>query len=58
MEEKLNLTILIVDDNPVSVNLLEKVLLKEGYQVITANDGPTARKLSVEKLPDPDRLPE
>lgn len=52
MEEKLNLTILIVDDSPVSVSILETVLLKEGYRVITANDGPRARKLAVEKRPD------
>ena len=52
MEEKLNLTILIVDDNPVSVNLLESVLLKEGYKVITANDGPSARQLAVEERPN------
>jgi sigma-B regulation protein RsbU (phosphoserine phosphatase) len=52
MEEKQDLTILIVDDNPVSVRLLETVLLKEGYRVITANDGPCARKLAVEERPD------
>ena len=52
MEEKLSLTILIVDDNPVSVSLLETVLLKEGYQVITADEGPRSRKLAVEKRPD------
>ncbi len=52
MEEKQDLTILIVDDNLVSVRLLETVLLKEGYRVITANDGPSARKLAVEERPD------
>jgi sigma-B regulation protein RsbU (phosphoserine phosphatase) len=52
MEEKQDLTILIVDDNLVSVRLLETLLLKEGYRVITANDGPSARKLAVEEQPD------
>jgi sigma-B regulation protein RsbU (phosphoserine phosphatase) len=52
MEEKQDLTILIVDDNLVSIRLLETVLVKEGYQVITANDGPSARKLAVKERPD------
>lgn len=52
MEEKQDLTILIVDDNPVSLRLLETVLRKEGYKVITADDGPQARKLACELQPD------
>ncbi|RLB79760.1 MAG: fused response regulator/phosphatase [Deltaproteobacteria bacterium] len=52
MEEKQNLTILIVDDNPVSVKLLEAMLRKEGYQVITASDGPQAREVAFEEQPD------
>ncbi|NVM20943.1 MAG: response regulator [Desulfobacterales bacterium] len=52
MEGKQNPTLLIVDDSPLSVALLEKMLRKEGYAVITARDGPQARKLAFEAKPD------
>jgi sigma-B regulation protein RsbU (phosphoserine phosphatase) len=52
MDAKQNPTLLVVDDNPVSVALLEKMLLKEGYQVITASDGAAGRKLAREVQPD------
>jgi len=37
-----NLKILVVDDDPVTRTLLQKRLAKEGYEVLTANDGVTA----------------
>jgi len=36
---KHNFPILIVEDNPVSMKMLEKILVKEGHQVITAENG-------------------
>ena len=34
--------VLVVDDLPVNVKLLEAKLLVEYYEVVTAKDGPTA----------------
>lgn len=39
------MTILVVDDDPVIRKMLEKRLEKEGYQVLIAEDGYQARKL-------------
>ncbi len=44
--------VLVVDDIPVNVKLLEAKLLVEYYEVITANDGPSALKLVEEQSPD------
>lgn len=45
-------TILIVDDTPVNVMMLESVLVAEGFRTITAPDGPSARELSRTDAPD------
>lgn len=47
-----SLSILVVDDNPLNVKLLETVLLKEGYHIFKAFNGPEARKLAEEHRPD------
>lgn len=44
--------VLVVDDIPVNVKLLEAKLLVEYYEVVTANDGPTALKVVHEQRPD------
>ncbi len=44
METKQDLTILVVDDDPVGVKVLERAMHKEVYQVITADDGPPSAK--------------
>src|SRR5580698_9731923 len=45
-------TILIVDDTPVNVMMLQSVLGAEGFRTITAADGPSARELSRTDAPD------
>ena len=40
-----NMTILVVDDDPVIRRMLEKRLEKEGYEVLIAEDGYQARKI-------------
>jgi sigma-B regulation protein RsbU (phosphoserine phosphatase) len=45
-------TILIVDDTPVNVLLLQSVLGAEGFRTITAEDGASARELSRTEAPD------
>ncbi len=45
-------TILIIDDHPLNLNLIEKALTKEGYIVISADNGPNGRRLAAEKHPD------
>ena len=37
--------ILIAEDNPVSKTLLEKSLIKAGYEVVSANDAQEAFKI-------------
>ncbi|MCU7802415.1 MAG: response regulator [Candidatus Thiodiazotropha sp. (ex Lucinoma annulata)] len=44
--------ILIVDDEPNIVLSVEYLMKREGYQVITANDGQTALELLSETMPD------
>ncbi|MBL0717040.1 MAG: diguanylate cyclase [Desulfosarcina sp.] len=41
-----NFPIMIVEDNPVSMKILEKILIQEGHQVITAENG----RIAMEKL--------
>lgn len=45
-------TVLVIDDSFVNVRLLEEMLSKEGYNVLTATDGLTGRKLAVNEQPD------
>lgn len=47
-----SLQVLIVDDNPLNLKLLETTLAKDGYQVLSAGSGPVARKMAVEGKPD------
>ena len=44
--------ILVVDDVPENVRLLEAVLTPRGYEVVTANDGPAALDLVGSEQPD------
>lgn len=52
MDKTQTFTVLAVDDNIVNLKLIEKSLEKEGYRVISAIDGPKARKLAAEENPD------
>jgi len=45
-------TILIVDDHPVNIRLLEKILDAGGYRTLAAENGPEGRKLAASRLPD------
>lgn len=45
-------TILIVDDEPVGRETLEALLLKEGYNLVFASDGPEALKQAAQVQPD------
>ena len=45
-------TILIVDDEPINLEILEDFLVREGYQVLAAGDGPMALQLFQEIQPD------
>jgi two-component system cell cycle response regulator len=44
--------VLVVDDIPVNVKLLEAKLLVEYYEVVTAHDGPTALQVVQDQRPD------
>ena len=44
--------ILIVDDTPLNVELLQSVLDAEGFRTLTAVDGPSARRISMAEDPD------
>ncbi len=44
--------ILVVDDNPLNVRLLRRVLTEQGYQVETAHDGAKALEVVRSALPD------
>ncbi|MCP4143763.1 MAG: response regulator [bacterium] len=46
------LKILIVDDEPSILNILDFSLGAEGYEVIQASDGAKAYEMAVEHLPD------
>ena len=52
MTDNQNIIILIVDDNPLNLKLLQGTLIREGYQVIMSMNGPEARKLAFERPPD------
>jgi len=45
-------SVLAVDDNLLNLTLIEKTLTKEGYKIYTADNGPDARKIALEKQPD------
>ncbi len=52
MDKAQTFTVLAVDDNLFNLKLIEKSLGKEGYRVISALDGPEARKLAAQEQPD------
>ncbi|MCC6804537.1 MAG: response regulator [Anaerolineae bacterium] len=45
-------TVLVVDDDPVSVSLLELVLKRSGYQVILARSASSGLQIAAEVKPD------
>lgn len=47
-----NRTVLLVDDEPALVEVLEQYLLDEGFGVVRAGDGPSAVELFKQRLPD------
>jgi two-component system, sensor histidine kinase and response regulator len=49
---KINPKILVVDDQPINVKLLEKKLVREGMDVWTASDGDTCLELVHQHRPD------
>jgi CheY-like chemotaxis protein len=44
--------ILVVDDDPVSLELMEAILLPNGYSVVTASDGRQGLEKAVSQQPD------
>ena len=44
--------ILVVDDDASSLELMEAMLVPNGYEIITANDGSKAVAIIIEKKPD------
>ena len=50
--EAQDVKILVVDDDPVSLKMLETSLHNEGYRVVTATDGPPARQVASDEQPD------
>jgi CheY-like chemotaxis protein len=44
--------ILVVDDDAISLELMEAMLVPNGYEIITANDGSKAVAIIVEQKPD------
>ncbi|HAY39116.1 MAG TPA: response regulator, partial [Desulfobacteraceae bacterium] len=46
------LKILAVDDDPLTLKMLDKKLAKEGYDIETASDGVEAEKLISQKIYD------
>ncbi|MFO7749927.1 MAG: SpoIIE family protein phosphatase [Desulfobacteraceae bacterium] len=45
-------TVLAVDDNLVNLKIIEQALSREGYRVLTADNGPEAREKAVSDTPD------
>ncbi len=44
-------TVLVIDDDPATLDLTRRFLTKEGFEVVTASDGKTGCKLAKEVLP-------
>ena len=44
--------ILVIDDDASSLELMEAMLVPNGYEIITANDGSKAVAIIIEKKPD------
>ncbi|HFE45952.1 MAG TPA: response regulator, partial [Nannocystis exedens] len=45
-------TILLVEDNPLSSDMLSRRLRRKGYEVLTAPDGDEGIRLAEENIPD------
>jgi sigma-B regulation protein RsbU (phosphoserine phosphatase) len=45
-------TVLVVDDEPVNLRILQAFLVQAGFEVLTAQHGPQARQIAVEYSPD------
>jgi len=45
-------TILVVDDEPSNIFLMEGILEKEGFQVVSASDGAQALEIIEKNMPD------
>ena len=45
-------TILVVDDSPTEVHIFKKILEKQGYRILVANDGQQGVDMAVEVGPD------
>ncbi|MFT5199034.1 MAG: two-component system cell cycle response regulator [Planctomycetota bacterium] len=52
VEESFVTRILLVDDDPVSLKLLEAQMHQQGYEILTATSGQEALKLALEHCPD------
>jgi two-component system alkaline phosphatase synthesis response regulator PhoP len=52
MSEKQKIKVLVVDDEPDIVEILQYNLQREGYEVATAEDGKTAVKIASKFIPD------
>src|SRR3990172_298768 len=52
VDDRVSGKILVVDDQPLNVELLEADLLEFGYEVVTAYDGETALEKLVVDIPD------
>ena len=51
-EKRLRKKILIVDDDPITLMMLEKILLSAGYWVVQATNGKEALYIAEDYLPD------
>ncbi|HLA40516.1 MAG TPA: hypothetical protein VJ417_10980, partial [Candidatus Glassbacteria bacterium] len=51
VDDRVSGKILVVDDQPLNVELLEADLLEFGYEVVTAYDGETALEKLVVDIP-------
>lgn len=52
MNDKQRFSILAVDDNPTNLKLIEIALSKEGYRILTAENGAKARDIVIKDPPD------
>lgn len=52
MPQRENFKILAVDDSPVNLGIINTVLSREGYQILTADNGPQAREIASKEIPD------
>ncbi len=52
LERPAKAVILIIDDNPININLLTHILVRRGYEIRSANSGPHALAAIRDDLPD------